>query len=267
MESAMPGRSLGGHGGVTHSDAACPRSSSTHISVLPAAPQDTALLTCASNKTHVQPCQRVRRSAASTAADLPWLVNVLLPDRADGAIALARAASSCPASCNSKRFLLGRMVSYPSRSQSSLARALLRATVPEQLSHSQQPLGSAHHSTRAPRCICGESRGSPGLPAADAAASSCHPVGQDPHASNSRISSEVGRYPLLCFLTALCRITSDTEWFSGSETCPSRPACKGVPGCWEVGRDDCWKSRPPQASFPWEIGVKGKNNPKLTNSY
>lgn len=63
------------------------------------------------HKTHVQPCQRVRRSAASTAADLPWLVNVLLPDRADGAIALPRAASSCPASCNSKRFLLGRMVS------------------------------------------------------------------------------------------------------------------------------------------------------------
>lgn len=50
MESAVPGRSLRGHGGVTRSDAACPRSSSTHISALPAVPQDTALLTCASTK-------------------------------------------------------------------------------------------------------------------------------------------------------------------------------------------------------------------------
>ena len=62
-------------------------------------------------ETRAQPCQRIRRSAAPTAADLPWLVNALLPDRADGAIALPRAASSCLASCGSKRFLLGRMVS------------------------------------------------------------------------------------------------------------------------------------------------------------
>jgi len=47
-----------------------------------------------------------------------------------------------------------------------------------------------------------------------------------------------------------------------------RPAgLRGGPRCWKAGSAGCWESRPPQASFPWEIRAKGENNRKLTNSY
>lgn len=82
-----------------------------------------------------------------------------------------------------------------------MARARLPAAVPEQLSHSQQSLGSANHGARAPRCIRGESWGSAGPPAAQSPqwpkqllhATQGSTWGRIPMLAIAEISSELGQ--------------------------------------------------------------------------
>lgn len=163
-----PGRRLPGHGGVARGDAPCPPSGAAHAAGRRPAtrcrrkPRCRAVWGFASARKGGSPRRGRRCDRSAPRCELlprqPQTKEVPAGQHALVAERQSMRSDTCP-------------IAGSGAGTAFLPPAAFR--------------GQPKHGTRAPRGVCGESRGSAGVPAAAAAPSGRH-VGRDPHASRSR---------------------------------------------------------------------------------